>query len=354
MDCLTTDGRRRLADLVALAIPLCRDAQSKQCVRRGPGRSPEYQEWQIAVLIVIAVAHGRKSKSSQWRFLKEREPELLEALRMERFPCRDTYSRRYRDAHRLLDIAVERQGKLALREHVCDARCAAADKSLVAARGPRPRYRHRMRKGTDPQAAWGYSEHDQYVWGYSYEVVVTAPAPKKGLVFPLLASVDPASKNEHKSFPAKIPRLAKSVRDVLLDGGYDGNEPAEALEYHADGRATGRHYVCPLQARGGKPPVGRCVQRGRRERERLHRQKRAAFLAGEKGRRPYRRRRQSVEPFNGHFKKLFELEDRVWHRGIDNNRTMILAAVFDYQLLVRYAFKQGQRNGQIQWILDGL
>ena len=138
MDCLTTDGRRRLADLVALAIPLCRDAQSKQCVRRGPGRSPEYQEWQIAVLIVIAVAHGRKSKSSQWRFLKEREPELLGALGMERFPCRDTYSRRYRDAHRLLDIAVERQGKLALREHVCDARCAAADKSLVApeAHGP--------------------------------------------------------------------------------------------------------------------------------------------------------------------------------------------------------------------------
>ena len=133
MDCLTTDGRRRLADLVALAIPLCRDAQSKQCVRRGPGRSPEYQEWQIAVLIVIAVAHGRKSKSSQWRFLKEREPELLGALGMERFPCRDTYSRRYRDAHRLLDIAVERQGKLALREHVCDARCAAADKSLTAA-----------------------------------------------------------------------------------------------------------------------------------------------------------------------------------------------------------------------------
>src|SRR5438067_10624274 len=107
-----------------------------------------------------------------------------------------------------------------------------------------------MRKGTESQAAWGYSEHDQYVWGYSYEVVVTAPAPKKGLVFPLLASVDPASKNEHKSFPAKIPRLAKSVRDVLLDGGYDGNEPAEALEYRADGRATGRHYVCPLQARG--------------------------------------------------------------------------------------------------------
>src|SRR5438034_8927894 len=104
MDCLTTDGRRHLADLVALAIPLCRDAQSKQCVRRGPGRSPEYQEWQIAVLIVIAVAHGRKSKSSQWRFLKERAPELRGWLVMERLPCRATYSRRSRDAHVLMDL----------------------------------------------------------------------------------------------------------------------------------------------------------------------------------------------------------------------------------------------------------
>src|SRR2546430_11119589 len=111
MDCLTTDGRRRLADLVALAIPLCRDAQSKQCVRRGPGRSPEYQEWQIAVLIVIAVAHGRKSKSSQWRFLKEREPGLLGGPGMGRFPSRGTYSRRSPAAPRPLAIPAGRPGQ---------------------------------------------------------------------------------------------------------------------------------------------------------------------------------------------------------------------------------------------------
>src|SRR2546423_1577324 len=110
MDCLTTDGMRRVADLVALAIPLCRDAQSKQCVRRGPGRSPEYQEWQIAVLIVIAVAHGRKSKSSQWRVLQEREAGLLGGLGVGRVPSRRTYSRRYRDAPRPLGLAGGRAG----------------------------------------------------------------------------------------------------------------------------------------------------------------------------------------------------------------------------------------------------
>jgi len=132
MCCLTRDGRR-LADLVELAIPLCRNAQNKLSTKRGPGRPPDYQEWQIAVLIVIALLHKRKSKSSQWRFLKEHQKVLLDALQLKRMPCRDTYSHRYCNAHQLLDMAVELQGKLALKEHVCDAHCTAGDKSLITA-----------------------------------------------------------------------------------------------------------------------------------------------------------------------------------------------------------------------------
>jgi len=42
-----------------------------------------------------------------------------------------------------------------------------------------------------------------------------------------------------------------------------------------------------------------------------------------------------------------ELDDRVWHRGLDNNRTQLLAALFAYQLLVRYNHRRGHKNGQI-------
>jgi len=349
MDRHAKDGRH-LADLVQLAIPLCKAGQHGSA-RGGPGRPPDYEEWQIAVLIVIAILHQRKSKSSQWRFLRERQEQLMAALKLRGFPCRDTYSRRYCNAHRLLDIALELQGKLALKEHVCNAQVVAVDKSLVEARGARPR-RRKMRKGTDQEAGWGKSDHDGWLWSYSYEALVTAP--KNGLVFPLLASVDTGSKSEHKSFVQKIPRLAASVRDVLLDRGYDGNSSAEALEYRQSGKPSGRHYLCPPIARAGKPAVGKCVHRGRRERSRLRRQKRVKFFESRKGRSLYRRRRQTVEPFNAHLKKLFELEDRVWNRGLDNNRTMILASIFGYQLLLRYAFKRGQRNRQLQWILDGL
>jgi Transposase DDE domain len=348
--CLATDGRR-LADLVQLAIPVCKDA-AKELEHTGPGRPPQYQEWQIAVLIVVAVLHKRKSKSSQWRFLKEHETALRQLLNLEHFPCRDTYCRRYLRVYRLFEKAIELCGKLAVKRHVCCARCVTGDKSLIAARGKRPKGR-KPRRTTDLLAGWCYSAHDGWVWGYSYEVIVTAP--RKGLVFPLLASVDTASKNEQKSFAPKVPRLPPSVRDVLLDGAYDGNELAESVESVVC-RATGRHRrcLCPLIIRAGKSAVGQYPQGGQRERRRLDRQRRDARFHSETVQRMYRRRKQSVEPFNSHLKKLFELEDRVWHRGLDNNRTMILAAIFIYQLLICYAFKHGQRDRQIQWLLDAL
>jgi len=48
------------------------------------------------------------------------------------------------------------------------------------------------------------------------------------------------------------------------------------------------------------------------------------------------------------------LDHRVWHRGLDNNRTQMLAALFGYQLLVRYNHRQGHENGQVTWVMDGL
>lgn len=351
---LAKDGRR-LADLVQLAIPVCRDA-AKHVQHTGPGRPPEYQEWQIALLIVVAIAHGRKSKSSQWRFLQAQREQLLKPLGLQRFPSRATYFERYRRAHRLFGKAIQRQGKLVLQRHVCSARCVAGDKSMIAARGKRPSH-GKPRRGTDRQAAWGRSTHDGWVFGYSYEVLVTAP--KKGLVFPLLASVDPANRSEQKSFAAKVPLLPQSTRDVLLDKGYDGNELAQAIEQRVKNRRTGRYRrkrrcLCPLIRRAGKPALGKYPQGGQREQQRLDRQRRDAYFHSPAARRLYRRRKQCVEPFNSHLKKLFDLEDHVWHRGLDNNRTMILAAIFIYQLLVRYAFGRGQRNRQIQWLLDGL
>jgi hypothetical protein len=42
------------------------------------------------------------------------------------------------------------------------------------------------------------------------------------------------------------------------------------------------------------------------------------------------------------------------HRGLDNNRTQLLAAIFAYQVLLRYNHRCGKKNGQVRWILDML
>jgi hypothetical protein len=61
-----------------------------------------------------------------------------------------------------------------------------------------------------------------------------------------------------------------------------------------------------------------------------------------------------VEPFNSWLKTLFQLEDRVWHRGLDNNRTQLLAAIFLYQLLLKINRRRGNKNCRTKWLLDGL
>jgi len=349
------DGRH-LANLVSEATAVCRAADDALPKRKGPGRPVVYQLWQFAILIFIAILRGCKSKCSQYRYLSQHQkllaPLLKRTLGLSEFPSRATYFRAYRNAYRLYQQAIKIGGRRALQEGCADASTVAIDKSLIAARGPCPS-RYKERKGVDLEAAWCKSAHDGWVYGYSYEVVVSA-GENGVVVMPLLASADRANCSEHRSAIAKVPDLPPSVRNTLTDCGYDDNEFAEAIEYTPEGKRTGRRLLCPLQSRGGRPKVGQTVRKGRREKLRQHRLQRAKFMASKRGKRLFARRRQTIEPFNQWFKHLFKLEERVWHRGLENNRTMLLAALFSYQLLQRYNYACGNRDGQINWILDGL
>lgn len=339
-----------LARLVAMAVPLCR-AAGRGVRPTGPGAPPTYAEWKMAVLIMVAVLARRKSKNAQYRYLAGRRHWLERCLELPAFPSRSTYCMRYRQAHRLFEGAMVIQGRKAIAQGLIDPQVVAVDKSLIAACGAAwpPKARRRPR-GADSEAGWGYSEHHDWVYGYSYEVVVTA---KQGtVVFPLLGSAGPGNLSERRSFHAKIPQLPPQTRYVLADAGYDSNAYTDAVEYRPDGRSAQRRFVCPLHSRGGRPALGLIPRRGQRERHRQRRAKRDAFVRSPKGRRLYQRRRITVEPFNDWFKDKFDLHQQVWHRGLANNATAILAALFSYQLLVRYNHKMGHRNGQIQWILD--
>jgi hypothetical protein len=349
-----------LEHLIRSAIPICREA-GRLCPRTGPGRKPEcYEDWEIAVMILCGVIKKKKSKSAQYRLicLPDNAAMLKRLLKLERLPCRSNFFARYQRVWPVVQKAIELQGRVALKEHVADAKLVAIDKSLMHARGPEWNQKDRKHdvvpnglRGVDRQADWGMSDYHGWVYGYSFEVMVAAT--KDSVVLPLLASVDTASTNEHTSVVAKLDHLPASTRTVLVDPGYDSNDLADRVELDdRDERPTRprRRWVCPPQ----KGFVSQIPEKGRRERQRRRRVRRLAFLRSGRGRKLYARRKQTVEPFNGRFKAMFELDDHVWHRGLDNNRTLELTAMFAYQLLVRLHWKRGGRNAQVQYILDAL
>jgi hypothetical protein len=277
-------------------------------------------------------------------------------LELKRFPARSTYFQRYRQAYKLLEGAIRLQGRQAIACGLADASVVAVDKSLLTARGPRWNRKDRKANhipprlhGIDRESQWGYSAHHGWVQGYSYEVVVTVP--NRGPVWPLLASADTANVSEHVSFAGKIAVLPAQTRHVLADGGYDKNEHGERVE---QGRKGGRHFLCPPGAMFQlNPPSGYRLTKAE-QRSRQYRVRRAGYYNSPRGQTLYARRATSVEPFNEWFKRLFDLDQMVWHRGLANNKTQVLASIFAYQLLLRHNHRCKNRNGQVQWILDGL
>jgi|ERR1017187_7253485 hypothetical protein len=358
MPARVTDGTC-LAKLVKLAIPLCRAAQCQSPIA-GPGRPPEFDDWKIAVMIMAAILKSRKSKSAQYRFLLEHARKFKRWLGLKHFPARSTYFARYAGAHGLFKAAIVLQGRQALKEGVTTAQSVSADKSLLQARGMPWHGKRRCKgkvpsklHGVDRQADWGYSPYHQWVYGYSYEVMTTADPGTVHL--PLSASADVASASEHASFPAKIKHVPKMTRFVLTDTGYDSNAIGDAVELDEHGRATGCRFVCPPNRRN---LTGR---RSRSSREHMstsqceaqdRRWRRINFYRSPHGQKVYARRGQSVEPLHDRLKSLFNMDPRVWHRGLGNNQTQLLGMIFCYQLLLRYNHRYGRRNAQVKWIME--
>lgn len=347
-----------LAKLVRMATPILRAAQT-QCPRTGPGRHPEFPDWKIATLIMVAVLKKRKSKSAQYRYLWPHRAKFMRWLGLKHFPARSTYFKRYAKAHRILPAAIDLQGRQALKEGVTTAQSIAIDKSLLGSRGrPGPGKKRRSQikaselRGVDRQADWGFSPYHGWTYGYSYEVMTTADAGSVHL--PLVASTDTASASEYVSCEPKLAHLPQQTRYVLVDGGYDCNRFGDRVEWDEWGRRTGRRFICPRNRRTGKgrPRSWRTAIKEREAQSR--RWARLDFYDSPRGRKLYAQRGQSVEPLHERLKSLFELSQHVWHRGLGNNKTQLLSAVFCYQLLLRHNFRCGRRNAQVQWIVECL
>ena len=344
-----------LPQLIKQAIPICQAAE-KTCPRTGPGRKPEIPDWAIAVLIAVAILKQKKSKSSQFRYLYSHRKWLAKQLKIERLPSRATYFDRYKRARRLLEVAIQKAGELAIDRGMVKARCVAVDQSVIRARGPLWNQRHVQRgvvpRAADRDATWSRSAWHGWTLGYSYEVIVSAE--KSGAVWPIMASADPASHKPNRTFPRKVERLHPSIRYVLADSGYDSTDLADLVEIRPDRKRTGRRMHCPYPKHRRGNVCGKHKETRRRKARRLRRQDRLEFFQRLFAQRLIKRRGMKVEPYNYWLKTRFDLHDRVWHKGLDNNRTQILAAIFGTQILLMYNYQCGFRHGAVQWILDSL
>jgi hypothetical protein len=343
--------------LALLVMETCRSTAESH-PRTGPGRPPVVPDWVLATMIVVGTLLKKKTKSATFLWWRTHEADFARWMPNERLPGRSTFYERYRRLAPLFRPVMLALTQQAIQRRWADATCVAVDKSLIASRGRKwsssQRRRGRVKPGVDVSATWGYSQHDGWVQGYGYEVVTTAA--KQGPVWLLLGSVDTASRSERHSFLEKVSDLPFSTKYVLADAGYDSNTVAEAVEWTADQRRTGRRFIAPEIPR---PNVGRKRKPGSREtRERQYhrrlRDARRVTFQHPWARRLYARRKSRVEPFHAHFKHLFEFQDRVCHWGIENNRTHIMAAFVAYQVLLTYNHLQRRPNAKLQHILDRL
>jgi hypothetical protein len=140
-----------------------------------------------------------------------------------------------------------------------------------------------------------------------------------------------------------------------LDAGDDSNKLAEALEWKRPGRRSGRRVLCPEVPR---PTNGRPRQQEKESKtRRCHRRLRAArkrFFDSSRGRRLYARRKCTAEPLNERIKSLFELHERSWHRGLENNQTQLLAAVFADPVLLLHNHRNDAKDACVKCILHRL
>ena len=339
-----------LREMIAVAEPLCRDA-AKQLARSGPGRKPVIPDWFLALMIMIAISKGKKSKAAQLHFWSYHHLLLEPFCEGWGFPSRSTFYDRYRRIWEIFEIAIELHTKKAIRYRWIDPEVVSVDKSVIPARGKRPKKRRRKQKRVDHEATWTPNEYHGWTYGYSYEVVLSST--KKTLNWPMIASAATASRSESRTLGEKLPRLAPQVKYVLADRGYDADDHCEATEWKGDVRLE-RRFVYPLR-RSSRGPAQKEHKRSKQRKLRQeHRRLRKQFVDSVRGKSLYALRGTTIEPFNSWFKQLFDLHDRVWHRGVANNKTQILGAVFLNQVLLRINLKHNRRNGQIKWLLDSL
>lgn len=219
----------------------------------------------------------------------------------------------------------------------------AQDRSLLQTRGQPWHKKDKLRgiepkKPFDKEAQWGYSESKKR-WIYGYGIHLSIIATPEVPVFPLLAELTTANDKGIHILEENILRYPQEIKYILADAEYDSQKLYQK---------SVRRLLTPIRETRNWKTKKKAMSEKRK--------KRKEFFKSEKGQKLYRLRNSTVEQLFNVFKNIFEVEPS-WFFGKDYTETLVLTAVYAYQIFVAYSLYHHlpfRRIQQIKPFLDRL
>lgn len=291
---------------------------------RKRGRPKVYADRLIIKALIIMIVRRLYSATSLLNFL-EQETGLTQQLRElliqdGYFPSRRTWERRLKTLPDTLPQQIGCLGRLLvtqLQPWQHSGRAVAVDSTPLRAKGGVWHKKQREQgiiphSTIDTEAGWSKSGYHGWWYGWKLHLACVVSS----LWIPLAAELTVANTDDASLTPALFAQLPAEVRYILGDTHYHTAEVQQLCQ--------GRGWWLVASRRGMYPHTDSGVE------------VRRIF---------HKLRSQSIEPFNGLFKNVFEWGGQVPVKGLRRTQLLVLGAVLLYQLVLLYQFQHRKPLG---------
>jgi hypothetical protein len=292
--------------------------------KRGRGKPREYSEKLILKALLIMIIRRLYSAYALLSFLQQDDPVVkqLRALLREngKFPSRRTWERRLKalpdDLPGLIGCFGRHLSNL-LKPWQEGMEIVSCDSTALKTGGGVWHKKDRQEgyiphTTIDTEAHWSKSGWHGWWYGWKLHLAVSAGH----LWIPLAAELTVANTYDSTVAPQLLDQLSEQVRFVLGDKHYNDPDLHKHCEKHQRLLITPQPGAYPHQDEGVE--LRRCF---------------------------HKLRSQSIEPFNGLFKTVFDWRARMPFKGLLLTKLFALGAVFLYQIVLLFQFQQNQKLG---------
>lgn len=293
-------------------------------VQRQRGRPKVYADRLIIKALIIMLIRRLYTATSLLNFLAQETHlthQLRELLTQEgRFPTRRTWERRLKALPESLPQQIGYLGRLLvelLQPWQQWGRAVAVDSTPLRAKGGVWHKKHREQgivphSTIDTEAGWSKSGYHGWWYGWKLHLACAVSS----VWIPLAAELTVANTDDASVAPALFAQLPAEVRYILGDTHYNTPDLQQLCQ--------GRGWWLVASRRGPYPHTDSGVE------------VRRIF---------HKLRSQSIEPFNGLFKNVFEWGGQVPVKGLWRTQLLVLGAVWLYQLVLLYQFQHRKPLG---------